>query len=412
MKRKILLSFIMTVIILSACNSGGEKVSSSKNNSVANVSSDTVTSDSKETADNPQSNSSKKGIDEKTTEDTVITELKKGKFEYNENVKKIVPPVKDIDFEGYSDKGVYFSSSKKHNEMLDGGLCDTTYYITDEKGSREVYKVNNNFYGIFKGIYEGDLIVGFDGGLEKEEAGWRFSIHRIGANGGEIICKGIGWRLMEAQIIGDSLVYYIGNDEKGVGILNKCNLKTKETEEIVKYKYKENEQGELLQGKRVYALDGFKDGVIFRIEIADKKGKDVEEDGKWETLYYDFNDKSLTELPIKHERIADYIGGDKDCVIISDIDVDNTINNIGTMYLKKEDGSYADIILPEIETCDEIRKSVKISDNIIGLLAGEKVYLLDYKKGIYEIINGYGMFEQDRIVIKENNEVHIYENFK
>ena len=82
------------------------------------------------------------------------------------------------------------------------------------------------------------------------------------------------------------------------------------------------------------------------------------------------------------------------------------------MYLKKEDGSYADIILPEIKSGDEIRKSVKISDNIIGLLAGGEVYLLDYKKGSYEIINGYGMFEQDRIVIKENNEVHIYENFK
>lgn|GEM_PF-463009 len=412
MKRKILLSFIMTVIILSACNSGGEKVSSSKNKSVSNVSSDTVTSDSKETTDNTQSNSSKKGIDEKTTEDTVITELKKGKFEYNENVKKIVPPVKDIDFEGYSDKGVYFSLTKKHDEMLDGGLCDTTYYINDEKGNREVYKVNNNFYGIFKGRYEGDLIVGFDGGFEKEEAGWTFSIHRIGANGGEIICKGIGWRLMETQIIGDSLVYYIGNDEKGVGILNGYNFKTKENEEIVKYKYRENEQGELLEGKRVYALDGFKDGVVFRTEIADKKGKDLEKGREWENLYYDFNDKSLTDLPIKHERIADYIGGDKDCVIIGDIDVDNTIDNIGTMYLKKEDGSYADIILPEIKSGDEIRKSVKISDNIIGLLAGEKVYLLDYKKGIYEIINGYGMFEQDRIVIEENNEVHIYENFK
>ena len=167
-----------------------------------------------------------------------------------------------------------------------------------------------------------------------------------------------------------------------------------------------------MQGKRVYALDGFKYGVIFRIEIADKKGKDVEESRKWETLYYDFNDKSLTELPIKHERTANYIGGDKDCVIIGDIYVDNTTDNIGTMYLKKENGSYANIILPEIKSGDEIRKSVKISDNIIGLLAGGKVYLLDYKKGSYEIINGYGMFEQDRIVIKENNEVHIYENFK
>ena len=410
MKRKIILSFIMTTIILSSCSLGGNKVSSSKN---SNVASGTVISDSKETEGNTQSNSLEKEIDEKITEDTIITELKKGKFEYKETVKKVIEPVKNSDFEGYSDKGVYFSSSKKHNEMLDGGLCDTTYYITDERGSREVYKVNNNFYGIFKGIYEGDLIVGFDGGLEKEEeTDWRFSIHRIGANGGEIICKGIGWKLMETQIIGDSLVYYVSNLKKGVGILNKCNLKTKETEEIVKYKYKENEQGELLQGKRVYALDGFKYGVIFRIEIADKKGKDVEESRKWETLYYDFNDKSLTELPIKHERTANYIGGDKDCVIIGDIDVDNTTDNIGTMYLKKEDGSYANIILPEIKSGDEIRKSVKISDNIIGLLAGGKVYLLDYKKGSYEIINGYGMFEQDRIVIKENNEVHIYENFK
>ena len=410
MKRKIILSFIMTAIILSSCSLGGNKVSSSKN---SNVASGTVISDSKETEGNTQSNSLEKEIDEKITEDTIITELKKGKFEYKETVKKVIEPVKNSDFEGYSDKGVYFSSSKKHNEMLDGGLCDTTYYITDEKGSREVYKVNNNFYGIFKGIYEGDLIVGFDGGLEKEEeTDWRFSIHRIGANGGEIICKGIGWKLMETQIIGDSLVYYVSNLKKGVGILNKYNLKTKETEEIVKYKYKENEQGELLQGKRVYALDGFKDGVIFRIEIADKKGKDVEESRKWETLYYDFNDKSLTELPIKHERTANYIGGDKDCVIIGDIDVDNTTDNIGTMYLKKEDGSYANIILPEIESCDDIKKGIRISDSIIGLLAGGKVYLLDYKKGSYEIINGYGMFEQDRIVIKENNEVHIYENFK
>lgn len=410
MKRKIILSFIMTAIILSSCSLGGNKVSSSKNR---NVASGTVISDSKETEGNTQSNSLEKEIDEKITEDTIITELKKGKFEYKETVKKVIEPVKNSDFEGYSDKGVYFSSSKKHNEMLDGGLCDTTYYITDEKGSREVYKVNNNFYGIFKGIYEGDLIVGFDGGLEKEEeADWRFSIHRIGANGGEIICKGIGWKLMETQIIGDSLVYYVSNLKKGVGILNKYNLKTKETEEIVKYKYKENEQGELLQGKRVYALDGFKDGVIFRIEIADKKGKDVEESRKWKTLYYDFNDKSLTELPIKHERTANYIGGDKDCVIIGDIDVDNTTDNIGTMYLKKEDGSYANIILPEIESCDDIKKGIRISDSIIGLLAGGKVYLLDYKKGSYEIINGYGMFEQDRIVIKENNEVHIYENFK
>lgn len=410
MKRKIILSFIMTVIILSSCSLGGNKVSSSKN---SNVASGTVIPDSKETEGNTQSNSLEKEIDEKITEDTIITELKKGKFEYKETVKKVIEPVKNSDFEGYSDKGVYFSSSKKHNEMLDGGLCDTTYYITDEKGSREVYKVNNNFYGIFKGIYEGDLIVGFDGGLEKEEeADWRFSIHRIGANGGEIICKGIGWKLMETQIIGDSLVYYVSNLKKGVGILNKYNLKTKETEEIVKYKYKENEQGELLQGKRVYALDGFKDGVIFRIEIADKKGKDVEESRKWKTLYYDFNDKSLTELPIKHERTANYIGGDKDCVIIGDIDVDNTTDNIGTMYLKKEDGSYANIILPEIESCDDIKKGIRISDSIIGLLAGGKVYLLDYKKGSYEIINGYGMFEQDRIVIKENNEVHIYENFK
>ena len=410
MKRKIILSFIMTAIILSSCSLGGNKVSSSKNR---NVASGTVISDSKETEGNTQSNSLEKEIDEKITEDTIITELKKGKFEYKETVKKVIEPVKNRDFEGYSDKGVYFSSSKKHNEMLDGGLCDTTYYITDEKGSREVYKVNNNFYGIFKGIYEGDLIVGFDGGLEKEEeADWRFSIHRIGANGGEIICKGIGWKLMETQIIGDSLVYYVSNLKKGVGILNKYNLKTKETEEIVKYKYKENEQGELLQGKRVYALDGFKDGVIFRIEIADKKGKDVEESRKWETLYYDLNDKSLTELPIKHERTANYIGGDKDCVIIGDIDVDNTTDNIGTMYLKKEDGSYANIILPEIESCDDIKKGIRISDSIIGLLVGGKVYLLDYKKGSYEIINGYGMFEQDRIVIKENNEVHIYENFK
>ena len=410
MKRKIILSFIMTVIILSSCSLGGNKVSSSKN---SNVASGTVISDSKETEGNTQSNSLEKEIDEKIAEDTIITELKKGKFEYKKTVKKVIEPVKNSDFEGYSDKGVYFSSSKKHNEMLDGGLCDTTYYITDEKGTREVYKVNNNFYGIFKGIYEGDLIVGFDGGLEKEEeADWRFSIHRIGANGGEIICKGIGWKLMETQIIGDSLVYYVSNLKKGVGILNKYNLKTKETEEIVKYKYKENEQGELLQGKRVYALDGFKDGVIFRIEIADKKGKDVKEGRKWETLYYDFNDKSLTELPIKHERTANYIGGDKDCVIIGDIDVDNTNDNIGTMYLKKEDGSYANIILPEIESGDDIKKGIRISDSIIGLLAGGKVYLLNYKKGSYEIINGYGMFEQDRIVIKENNEVHIYENFK
>ena len=410
MKRKIILSFIMTVIILSSCSLGGNKVSSSKN---SNVASGTVISDSKETEGNTQSNSLEKEIDEKIAEDTIITELKKGKFEYKKTVKKVIEPVKNRDFEGYSDKGVYFSSSKKHNEMLDGGLCDTTYYITDEKGSREVYKVNNNFYGIFKGIYEGDLIVGFDGGLEKEEeADWRFSIHRIGANGGEIICKGIGWKLMETQIIGDSLVYYVSNLKKGVGILNKYNLKTKETEEIVKYKYKENEQGELLQGKRVYALDGFKDGVIFRIEMADKKGKDVEESRKWETLYYDFKDKSLTELPIKHERTANYIGGDKDCVIIGDIDVDNTNDNIGTMYLKKEDGSYANIILPEIESGDDIKKGIRISDSIIGLLAGGKVYILDYKKGSYEIINGYGMFEQDRIVIKENNEVHIYENFK
>ena len=410
MKRKIILAFIVTAIILSSCSLGENKVSSSKN---SNVASGTVISDNKETEGNTQSNSLEKEIDEKITEDTIITELKKGKFEYKETVKKVIEPVKNSDFEGYSDKGVYFSSSKKHNEMLDGGLCDTTYYITDEKGSREVYKVNNNFYGIFKGIYEGDLIVGFDGGLEKEEeTDWRFSIHRIGANGGEIICKGIGWKLMETQIIGDSLVYYVSNLKKGVGILNKCNLKTKETEEIVKYKYKENEQGELLQGKRVYALDGFKDGVIFRIEIADKKGKDVEKGRKWETLYYDFNDKSLTELPIKHERTANYIGGDKDCVIIGDIDVDNTTDNIGTMYLKKEDGSYANIILPEIESCDDIKKGIKISDSIIGLLAGGKIYLLDYKKGSYEIINGYGMFEQDRIVIKENNEVHIYENFK
>ena len=383
MKRKIILSFIMTAIILSSCSLGGNKVSSSKNR---NVASGTVIFDSKETEGNTQSNSLEKEIDEKITEDTIITELKKGKFEYKETVKKVIEPVKNSDFEGYSDKGVYFSSSKKHNEMLDGGLCDTTYYITDEKGSREVYKVNNNFYGIFKGICEGDLIVGFDGGLEKEEeADWRFSIHRIGANGGEIICKGIGWKLMETQIIGDSLVYYIGNDEKGVGILNKCNLKTKETEEIVKYKYKENEQGELLQGKRVYALDGFKDGVIFRIEIADKKGKDLEKGREWENLYYDFNDKSLTDLPIKHERIADYIGGDKDCVIISDIDVDNTINNIGTMYLKKEDGSYADIILPEIKSGDEIRKSVKISDNIIGLLQEGKYIFWIIRKGVMKL---------------------------
>ena len=410
MKRKIILSFIMTVIILSSCSLGGNKVSSSKN---SNVASGAVISDNMETEGNTQSNSLEKEIDEKIAEGTIITELKKGKFEYKKTVKKVIEPVKNRDFEGYSDKGVYFSSSKKHNEMLDGGLCDTTYYITDEKGNREVYKVNNNFYGIFKGIYEGDLIVGFDGGLEKEEeADWRFSIHRIGANGGEIICKGIGWKLMETQIIGDSLVYYVSNLKKGVGILNKYNIKTKETEEIVKYKYKENEKGELLQGKRVYALDGFKDGVIFRIEIADKKGKDVEESRKWETLYYDLNDKSLTELPIKHERTANYIGGDKDCVIIGDIDVDNTTDNIGTMYLKKEDGSYANIILPEIESCDDIKKGIRISDSIIGLLAGGKVYLLDYKKGSYEIINGYGMFEQDRIVIKENNEVHIYENFK
>ena len=217
MKRKIILSFIVTAIILSSCSLGGNKVSSSKNR---NVASGTVISDSKETEGNTQSNSLEKEIDEKITEDTIITELKKGKFEYKETVKKVIEPVKNSDFEGYSDKGVYFSSSKKHNEMLDGGLCDTTYYITDEKGSREVYKVNNNFYGIFKGIYEGDLIVGFDGGLEKEEeADWRFSIHRIGANGGEIICKGIGWKLMETQIIGDSLVYYASNLKKESGFL-------------------------------------------------------------------------------------------------------------------------------------------------------------------------------------------------
>ena len=88
-----------------------------------------------------------------------------------------------------------------------------------------------------------------------------------------------------------------------------------------------------------------------------------------------------------------FIGGDKDCVIISNIDVDNTIDNVGTMYLKKEDGSYAYIILSEIESCDDIRKSVRISDSIIGLLIGGKVYLLNYKKGSYEIINVYGMFE-------------------
>ena len=107
MKRKIILSFIMTAIILSSCSLGENKVNSSKN---SNVASGAVISDNKETEGNTQSNSLEKEIDEKTTEDTVITELKKGKFEYNENVKKIVPPVKDIDFEGYSDKGVYFSS--------------------------------------------------------------------------------------------------------------------------------------------------------------------------------------------------------------------------------------------------------------------------------------------------------------
>lgn len=91
MKRKIILSFIMTVIILSSCSLGGNKVSSSKN---SNVASGTVIPDSKETEGNTQSNSLEKEIDEKITEDTIITELKKGKFEYKETVKKVIEPVK------------------------------------------------------------------------------------------------------------------------------------------------------------------------------------------------------------------------------------------------------------------------------------------------------------------------------
>ena len=87
MKRKIILSFIVTAIILSSCSLGENKVSSSKN---SNVASGTVISDNKETEGNTQSNSLEKEIDEKITEDTIITELKKGKFEYKETVKKVI----------------------------------------------------------------------------------------------------------------------------------------------------------------------------------------------------------------------------------------------------------------------------------------------------------------------------------
>ena len=408
MKKKIMMSFIAISILLSACNNSGTKGNISKNSEITAASTRIVTENS------IKSSVQEKEADKNLAENNVITELKRGRFEYTRTLKDIVPPVKDSYFVGYSNKGAYFVTTKNHDKRLDGGLADSTYYISNEKGSREIYKLHNHYFGLFDEIYEGDLIVGVEGGLTKEDekTNWSFSIHRIGENDGEILVRSGDWRLIETQIIGNRLVYYIINDENGKGKLNEYNFKTKETTEIVEDDYKSDESGTLLKGRRVFALDGFKDGVIFRVEIADEK----EKKRKWENWYYDFDGKNLEKLPIEHEEITDYIGGDKDCVIVGNnggIDGAGDTDNVGTIYIRKADGSYIAVVIPMGEIDDYIRKTIRISDNIIAVsVRADKFYLIDYKKGIYEEIKGYAKFEKEKIVTENNNKVCIYENFK
>ena len=98
------------------------------------------------------------------------------------------------------------------------------------------------------------------------------------------------------------------------------------------------------------------------------------------------------------------------CVIIGDYD--QNADNTGTMYLLKDDGTYDDVILPEITSGNDIYQSARISKNIIVLRTMQKFYLIDYKKSIYETITPNGMLEQGKIITQKGDKLYIYRDFK
>ena len=211
----------------------------------------------------------------------------------------------------------------------------------------------------------------------------------------------------KTKIIGDRIIFYTYDDVKGKGILNEYNLQTKKVEEIIKHQYKVNDKGELTEGSIVYELDGFTDGVVFEVETADKsKDRGVQ---NREVLYYDFNKKEITKLPITSDKKIDYIGGDLNCVIVGDND--SAAENTGNMYIKQDDGTYSRIALPEIKSGNDIFESARISDSIIVIRTQQKFYVIDYKNGIYETIEPNGILQQNKIITTEKDELNVFSDF-
>lgn len=385
--KKIIVLVTALIFLLSACGSTKEKksISSIAKNSSIN-SSESIFENNKQT-DNEVSVKEKK-----------IDKLKKGNIRYTKETKTLKYPIKGSVLYGYSDKLLYFM---KFGET--GCKC----YVSDGKKNKEVYKITNLDYGFFSGMYENDLIEGVIGGEEQENSrnGSQLLIYRINKTGGEVIYSGESQGMPKAKMVGDRLLFCTYNDKKGEGILNEYSFKTKKVNEIIRYNYKTDKDGKFIDGKVVYALDGFSKGVVFAVEIIEK-----DKEQRREVWYYDFEEEKLKKLPIVPEKEIDYIGGDLACVIIGDYD--QNADNTGTMYLLKDDGTYDDVILPEITSGNDIYQSARISKNIIVLRTMQKFYLIDYKKSIYETITPNGMLEQGKIITQKGDKLYIYRDFK
>ena len=326
--------------------------------------------------------------------------LKKGKIKCRKVMKNVNKKFNGYSLVGYSKKYVYWGKFEKNAKY--------SYYISENKDShlnklKKIYTVEANL--VYPAFAYGNEII-LSNILEGNKEIFT-NIYKINAKGGKCIHKSKGnWRNLVC-LVGKEI--FINQYNKNGSVIYKYSLAEEQIEKIRECEYHTDKNGKAT-GEAVYEMAGFESGVIIEIVQFNDELPNLDETGRTEIWYYDIKKKGIEKLPINPKRKALYVGGDRNCVIISDYANKEPLEDTGRLYLLKNK-KYEEVKIPEIESANDIIEARRLSHELIVIrTSGEKLYLIDLKNYKYEIIDHKKVcFGDDSFcIIDRKNRMYIY----
>lgn len=255
------------------------------------------------------------------------------------------------------------------------------YYYLSDGISEEIYSSKASAI-VYDKAYNGALIICEV--LAAEEM--KFTVKKIDSKTEELLYEDVCYGLPIVRIVGDAIIISYGKYISGTVVqpLIVLDLIDNSQRLIAEYEYQMDEDG-LCTGDLLEASDGFDDGVVFEVIRFDHESMNLDETGRTELFYYDFESEAIQKLPIESERKLLYVCGDRTCIITSDYASARPLEDVGALYLLKN-GDYRKVQIPDIGSANDIIQGYRISDDMIAVQTKRDLYFINVKNCKYERI--------------------------